>query len=263
VRGWDLAVGGIGGVNLGSVDQPVRVPGLLPGSPTETTSITKADFLQYYGGVYATASRGPLALDLQYRLEKTDFTVNNTAVGVAPSLGITDSDFSSKAQTLSGSASYGIPIGDSNFAIVPTVGFAWTRTKTDPIVFDNGDTLEIDDFDSQTAFVGATVARTVFSESGDSLQRQFITASYYNDFADDPTAVFNFDDGMGGGSVENLVNENLGAYTELSAGWNYVRILNPGQIGPARQLDASIRADARVGDQLNSYGITGQLRLQF
>ncbi len=264
VRGWDLAVGGIGGVNLGSVDQPVRVAGLLPGSPLETTSNTKADFLQYYGGVYATASRGPLALDLQYRLEQTDFTVTNTAVGNGVSLGITDSEFSSKAQTLSGSASYGIPIGDSNFAIVPTVGFAWTRTKTDPIVFDNGDTLKIADFDSQTAFVGATVARTVFSESGDSLQRQFITASYYNDFADDPTAVFNFDDGMGNpAAVENLVNENLGAYTELSAGWNYVRILNPGQIGPARQLDASIRADARIGDQLNSYGITGQLRLQF
>jgi fibronectin-binding autotransporter adhesin len=264
VRGWDLAAGGIGGVNLGSVDQPVRVPGLLPGSPLETTSITKADFLQYYAGVYATASRGPLAFDLQYRLEKTDFTVNNTAVGNGVSLGITDSDFSSKAQTLSGSASYGIPIGDSNFAIVPTVGFAWTRTKTDPIVFDNGDTLQIDDFDSQTAFVGATVARTIFSESGDSLQRQFITASYYNDFADDPTAVFNFNDGMGNpAAVENLVNENLGAYTELSAGWNYVRILNPGQIGPARQLDASIRADARVGDQLNSYGVTGQVRLQF
>jgi fibronectin-binding autotransporter adhesin len=259
LNGWDVAAGGIGGINLGSVDQPVTVPGVGLGDPAIVTSITNADFLQYYAGVYATASRGPLAFDLQYRLEKTDFTVNNSSVGGGASLGITDRDFSSKAQTLSGSASYGIPIGDSNFAVVPTVGFAWTRTKTDPIVFDNGDRLLIDDFDSQTIFVGATVARTIFSESGDSLQRQFITASYYNDFADDPTARFD----TGGPIVGNLVNENLGAYTELSAGWNYVRILNPGQIGPARQLDASIRADARIGDQLNSYGITGQLRLQF
>lgn len=259
LNGWDVAVGGIGGVNLGSVDQPVTVPGVGLNDPAITTSITQADFLQYYGGVYATASRGPLALDLQYRLEKTDFTVNNTAVGGGAALGITDSDFSSSAQTLSGSASYGFPVGDTNFAIVPTAGFAWTRTSTDPIVFDNGDTLLIDDFDSQTLFVGATVARTIFSESGESLQRQFVTASYYNDFADDPTAVFD----TGGPVTGNLINENLGAYTELSAGWNYVRILNPGQIGPARQLDASIRADARVGDQLNSYGITGQLRLQF
>jgi fibronectin-binding autotransporter adhesin len=259
LNGWDVAAGGIGGVNLGAVDQPVTVPGVGLNDPAILSSITKADFLQYYAGVYATASRGPLAFDLQYRLEKTDFTVNNRAVGGGASLGITDSDFSSTAQTLSGSVSYGFPIGDTNFAVVPTAGFAWTRTSTDPIIFDNGDRLLIDDFDSQTAFVGATVARTIFSESGDSLQRQFVTASYYNDFADDPTATF--DTGVPGNST--LVNENLGAYTELSAGWNYVRILNPGQIGPARQLDASIRADARVGDQLNSWGITGQLRLQF
>jgi outer membrane autotransporter protein len=259
LNGWDVAAGGIGGVNLGTVDQPVTVPGLGLNDPAITTSVTEADFLQYYAGVYATASRGPLSVDLQYRLEKTDFTVNNTPVGGGAPLGITDSDFSSKAQTLSGSISYGIPIGDSNFAVVPTAGFAWTRTSTDPIIFDNGDRLLIDDFDSRTAFVGATLARTIFSESGDSLQRQFITASYYNDFADDPTATF--DTGVPVNST--LVNENLGAYTEISAGWNYVRILNPGQIGAARQLDASIRADARIGDQLNSYGITGQLRLQF
>ncbi len=264
VRGWDLAAGGIAGANFGKVDQPVTVPTGLPGAPPITTSNTRADFLQYYGGVYMTASRGPLALDLQYRLERTDFTVTNTAVAGGSPLGITDEKFSSNAQTMSGSASYGFPIGDSNIAVVPTLGFAWTRTKTDSIEFDNGDTLEVADFENRTGFVGATVARTVFSESGDSLFRQFVTATYYNDFAADPTAVFNYDDGLGGGlQVDDLVNENLGSYTELSVGLNYVRILNPGQIGPARQLDASVRADARFGDQLKSWGVTGQVRLQF
>jgi fibronectin-binding autotransporter adhesin len=148
--------------------------------------------------------------------------------------------------------------------VLPVAGFAFTRTKTDPIRFDNGDTLEVDDFDNQTGFIGATLARSVFSEDGNSAFNQFVTATHYNDFGKDPTSTFTYVDPDTAATLQDdIISENLGAYTELSVGLNYVRILNPGQAIPARQLNASIRADARFGEQLESWGVTGQLRLQF
>jgi outer membrane autotransporter protein len=263
VRGWDLAAGGIAGFNTGSLNLPVQVPDPTTGTGSVTTSETDAKFNQYYGGVYLTAARGPLAFDLQYRIEKTDLNVNNTPVGSFADLGLTDEDFSSDARTLSGSLSYAFPIKDTNIVVVPTAGFALTRTSTDKIEFDNGtDSLQLDDFENNRAFVGATVARTVFGDSDTSFSRQFVTATYYADFAADPTSVFTFDD-AGTLKTQTVVNQNLGSYGELSVGLNYVKIFNPGQAIPARQLDASIRADARFGGQLDSWGVTGQLRLQF
>jgi outer membrane autotransporter protein len=265
-NGWDLAFGGIAGLNAGSVDQPVfAIDPSAPGNVSNVqTSTTTADFDQYYGGIYTAAVRGPLAIDLQYRVEKTDFDLTNTPIGGSSGLGLTGTEFSSQAQTLSGSVSYAFPIADSNITVLPVAGFAWTKTETDPIEFDNGDSLVVDDFENRTGFVGATVARSVFAEDGNSAFNQFVTATYYNDFADDPTSTFNFTDpDTLSRQVDNLVNENLGAYSELSVGLNYVRILNPGQAIPARQLNASIRADARFGQQLESWGVTGQLRLQF
>jgi fibronectin-binding autotransporter adhesin len=168
---------------------------------------------------------------------------------------------------LSGSLSYAFPFKDTNIVIVPTAGFAITRTSTDRIDFDNGtDSLQLDDFSNNRAFVGATVARTVFGESETSFSRQFITATYYADFAKDPTSEFSFDDdGLAAtpNLTQTVVNENLGSYGEVSVGLNYVKIFDDGGAIPARQLDASIRADARFGGQLDSWGITGQLRLQF
>ena len=263
VRGWDLAAGGILGFNQGAVDLPVQVPDSTSGVGFVTTSQTDAKFDQFYGGIYLTAARGPLAFDLQYRMEKTDLNVNNVAVGSFSSLGLTDEDFSSDAKTFSGSVSYGFPVQNTNLVIVPTAGFALTRTSTDAIEFDNGtDFLQLDDFSNNRAFVGATLARTILNDSDNSFARQFLTATYYADFAKDPTSTFTFVDG-GTTGTQTVVNQNLGSYAEISAGYNYVRIFDDGGAIPARQLDASIRADARFGGQLDSWGLTGQLRLQF
>jgi fibronectin-binding autotransporter adhesin len=268
VRGWDVAAGGIIGLNKGSIDLPVEVPDPTTGVGFITTSQTDAEFDQYYGGIYVTAARGPLAIDLQYRLERTDLTVNNTSVGTFVPLGLTDEEFSSDAQTLSGSVSYAFPIQDTNFVVVPTAGFALTKTSTDVIEFDNGtDTLQLDDFSNNRAFIGATVARTIIGDSDNSFMRQFATATYYADFASDPTSTFTYDqDGdpaTNDLATQTVATENLGAYGEVSVGLNYVRIFDDGMAIPARQLDASIRADARFGGQLDSWGVTGQVRLQF
>jgi fibronectin-binding autotransporter adhesin len=258
-NGWDLAFGGIAGLNQGKITQPIFSLSSVGSDPFQISQ-TSGKFQQYYGGVYTTAVKGPFAVDLQYRLEKTDFTVSNEGVGGSVGLGLDDTKFSSKAQTLSGSVSYAFPIKDTAITILPTAGFAWTKTSTDEIALLRNNTVQLQDFENQTLFLGATVARTIISEDGNSAFNQFVTATYYQDFADAPTALFT---DAATNTSRTIELDNLGAYGELSVGVNYVRILNPGQIGPARQLNASIRADARMGKQLDSWGITGQVRLQF
>ncbi len=264
-KGWDVAAGAIGGINTGNAEQPVFA--IDPATNTSTSLIssrTRADFDQYYGGVYLAAVRGALAADLQYRFEKTDFTLSNRGENGGVGLGIDDEDFSSKAQTLSGALSYAIPVKETNFTIIPTTGFAWTRTKTDRIDFSNGDWLQVEDFDTRTAFVGATVARTVVAESGLSLMNQFVTATYYRDFGDRPTSLFNYTEpGETRSTTQSIQTDNLRDYSEISAGISYTRILDPGKAIPAKQMSASMRFDKRFGGQLDSWGLTGQFRLQF
>ncbi len=264
--GWDISVGGIAGLNQGSTEQPVF--GLIgDGSGNlivgdELTSVTTVDFDQSYGGIYLTGAYDRFAVDLQYRVEQTDFVADNTGVGGSSGLGLTETDFSSEASTFSGSISYAVPLGESDFSFVPTAGFAYTDVSTDLISFNDSSSVQVEDFTSETLFIGGTLSRTSFGEDGSSALNQFVTATYYNDFADAPTSVFTprADTGQ---DPRSVVGENLGAYAELSAGLNYLRILPVGAPAGAKQISASIRGDLRSSDQLDSWGLTGQLRIQF
>ncbi|MEO1780345.1 MAG: hypothetical protein AAFU63_16340, partial [Pseudomonadota bacterium] len=95
----------------------------------------------------------------------------------------------------------------------------------------------------------------------------FGTLTYYNDFADDPTATLTALDPITGlptgAAADDLQLSNLGSYGEISLGVNYIRLLNTGGDGPARQLSAAARVDYRSGSNVDSFGITGQLRIQF
>ena len=261
-NGWDLAFGGIAGVNFGNSEQPVFALDLDAdgGLSDRLTSVTNVEFQQTYAGVYVAAVRDRLAVDLQYRMEETEFTANNEGVGGNPGLGLNDETFKSSANTLSGAVSYAYPVEGTDFTIVPTAGFAWTQVETDTIRFGNRGVVEIDDFDSQTAFVGATVSRTRVGADGVSALNQFATATIYSDFADAPTSRFIPNDDSG---IRSLETENLGTYGELSAGVNYVRILQPGEWGAVKQFNASVRGDIRYSDQLESWGVTAQARFQF
>lgn len=258
--GWDFSVGAIGGLNFGSSTQPVYA--IDPDDPETIsgieTSRTDSTFQQFYGGLYATAARGPLAFDLQYRYEITNYTMDNKAV-LGESLGLTNERYSSRAHTLSGAVTYGIPLGDQGVALVPTLGFALTQSDTGTVEFDDGSTLDVGRNMSTIGFAGVTLARTRFGDDNVSLTNQFVTGTIYNDFAPDPRSVYN--DVVSGTS--NLSTQNLGTYGEISAGMNYVRILNPGEWGPTKQFNASVRGDLRLSDKVRSWGITAQLRLQF
>lgn len=263
-NGWDMAFGGILGANFGNTTQPVFDQSQGLSNDAELQSVTNVDFTQTYAGVYATAVQGPLALDLQYRIEQTEFTANNEGQNGNSGLGLEDEVYQSEAQTLSGAVSYSIPLEEYDVTFVPTAGFAYSRISTDDINFAQGNTeigsVTIDDFESQVGFIGGTLARTKFGDDGVSAISQFLTATVYNDFAPDPVSTFTL---AADGETRSLTSENLGTYGELSAGLNYVRILQPGEFGAVRQFNAAVRADVRYSDQLESWGLTAQARLQF
>ena len=269
--GWDISIGGIGGFNTGTTSQPVYglegngLGGLVLGDTV--TSITDVDFDQTYAGVYVTGAYNRFSADLQYRLEQTNFVADNQGQNGSSGLGLDDSAFSSEAGTFSGSVSYAMPLGDTNFTFVPTGGFAYTEVSTDVIGFADGSSVKVEDFTSETLFVGGTISRTVVGQDGTSAINQFGTVTYYSDMADAPTSVFTPAPPANPGDPvqdpRSIQTENLGAYAELSAGLNYIRILPLDAPGGAKQFSASLRGDLRSSDQLDSWGVTGQLRLQF
>lgn len=264
--GWDMAVGVIGGINRGSTTQPVFA--VNPENAEELTDIrtstTDGEFDQMFGGVYLTASRGRFTSDLQIRASKTEYSVNNTpsAQGYA-GLGLTDSEFEAQGRTISGSASYAFPLAAQGWSLVPTAGFAWNEVDVDTIRFDNGSSLEIKGADSRIGFAGATLSWTTVADSGISALNRFVTVTHYKDFADDIVSVYSMQGADGEIDSETLVSDNLGAYSELSLGVNYVRVLGAEDWGPGRQFNASVRVDGRSGSSLDSWGLTGQVRWQF
>ncbi|WP_323718668.1 hypothetical protein [Paracoccus aminovorans] len=256
--GWNMALGALGGINRGSTSQPVYA--IDPSNAQDLTSIltsyTSTDFEQRYAGVYATATKGRFQADLQYRFERTDFTIANDPLPGYTGLGLDETDFSSDAQTLSGSISYAVPIGKSGWAVLPTMGFAWSKLSTDSIRFDDDYTLVFKDSTRKIGFVGATVAKTFVDPGRNSALYAFATGTWYKDFADPTVSLFASDE-----NTETLTTENLGAYGEVSVGANWIKVLGPKARG--RQISTGARIDARFGDQLDSVGVSGQFRWQF
>src|SRR5690606_35676310 len=127
-----------------------------------------ADFDQKYAGVYVSAMKGSWVVDLQLRREWTAFKLNNTPQPGSLGLRLTDAEFDSRATTVSGSVGYSMPLGaeDSGWSLTPTAGFAWTKTSTDTIVFDDDSTLALDDSETRIGFIGAGLSRTRLAEDG-------------------------------------------------------------------------------------------------
>lgn len=90
----------------------------------------------------------------------------------------------------------------------------------------------------------------------------FGTVTLYLDFADGSTSTY-FSDPSGPATALSATSDNLGAYTELSVGLNYTKLLNPGTVLSAQQLESGIRVDGRYGDNHDGWGVTAQVRLQF
>ncbi|MDO5631662.1 MAG: hypothetical protein Q4G22_07475 [Paracoccus sp. (in: a-proteobacteria)] len=265
--GWNMAFGAIGGMNDGSTTQPVYLlewDGSTWNQTGQRGSINRADFRQVYGGIYVTAARDNISADLQLRRERTRFTLNNTPlIQGSDGLGLTDSDFSSHAWTLSGSVSYAVPLADG-WQVVPTAGFAFSDTRTSAVHFDDGSRLEIRGSSSRVGFAGATLSRGQVLASGVEAVNYYATGTVYKDFANRVQSEFSKYRADGSLELrEDLASDNLGVYGELGIGAAYTRVLQPGGDGRPKQFSASVRLDGRTGESLDSVGVTAQMRLQF
>ena len=263
-NGFDMAFGLIAGYSAGDTNSSVFI-----GGTNTVDTIINTDFSQTYAGLYATASRGSFFADLQVRFENLDYETDVT--NVIGSNGTLDavSDFSTTGTTVSGAVGYSWPIRSiEGLNFVGTAGFSYSDFETDPITIDSTDSsggdvdsiLQLDDSTVELGFVSGTLSRSRVLPDEISAINYFGTVTYYNDFADNPTATFSE---VGSGTVDNLELSNLGSYGEISLGVNYIRLLNTGSDGKARQLSAAARFDYRSGSNVDSYGITGQVRIQF
>ena len=151
-------------------------------------------------------------------------------------------------------------------AFVGTAGFSYSDFETDTVTITGTDAgggattsvLALDDSTIELGFVSGTLSKSRVLPDEISAINYFGTFTYYNDFASEPTAVLEE-----AGTTANLQLSNLGSYGEISLGVNYIRLLNTGSDGKARQLSAAARVDYRSGSNVDSYGITGQVRIQF
>ncbi|WP_207796952.1 hypothetical protein [Tritonibacter scottomollicae] len=279
IGGWNLSYGVIGGVNRGTITQPVFFFDTQTATLNESivTSRNDIEFDQIYGGVYLGASKGRWVADLQARTDRTSYDLQNRAAAgpFGERLGADDQSYDSSGSTISGSLGYAIPLTGLGEGInfIPTLGFAYSRTTADSVYFSNDKSdpdddgvLEFDPITNKVGFASLTLSRSTVRPSGLAALNYFGTLSYYRDFADVAGASYYQLDAAGNklGAPLDASNDLLSEYGELSLGLNYTRILDPGSAFlSARQLDTSIRVDGRFGDQLDGWGVTAQMRLQF
>lgn len=257
-NGWNGGAGALVGYNIGNTDQPVF--GL--GGTTVQTSTTKADFSQRYLGFYVVGNRDRLTVDAQVRFENTDYKMSETlAPGFVEGLGLQNDKFKTKGVNFTGRVSYNVEVNPDGLSFVPTAGLSMTRTGASRLTFSgNGNTLDLDSYTSKVGFVGGTLAQTRINEAGDAGSTYFVSANYYKEFGGDRTATLTT---ATPATTTRITSTDIGAFGELSLGWNYVRVLDNGP-GGARQLNASVRADARRGSNISrSVSLTAQVRLSF
>ncbi len=255
-NGWDGAGGLMLGHNSGSTDQ------LLFSDTSSLATVTGAlgtEFSQDYIGLYLAGAKDRLSADLQLRYDQTKFDLSEQTYSGTP-IGFDGLSYSTKATTLGARVNYRFDLNEEKgLNIIPTAGVNLTTVSGNSLTLAGGDVLEIDGYTSVVGFVGATVTKTMIAEDGATAKVAFVSANYYQDFGGDRTATL-----FSGADTLPVDVTSIGGFGEVSIGLNYVKILDPGTFGPAKQFNASIRADARLGANVSSaYSVTAQVRLSF
>ncbi|MCB5200579.1 hypothetical protein LGQ03_15160 [Loktanella sp. TSTF-M6] len=243
--GFDLVMGGQVSAVTGQSSVPVDAIGSVAASTTAT------DFDQLSFGAYVAATKGSLLIDGQLTGTRTNSEISNSAVS------LNDSEFSVSGLGVSLAARYFYALPQEGWAIIPSAGVSVERMQFSNLGFGDGSTLSLDDHTRTLAYVGGTVQKTINSPSGDSQQRFRGTVSLFDDLSDDQVGTFTL---ANGGGTETLSTGNLGSFTEASFGYTFSQLFND---GPVDQIDQQIRIDGRFGDNVDSYGITAEVRFHF
>ena len=245
--GWDISGGMLFGATTGEFLE--KASGLR----------TVGTFDQYFLGGYVAAAKGNWSGEMQLRYGTTDYNLKNT------DLAVLDEDTSVDSYGLSGSVTYRHQLAPG-LALLPSIGFNVNETDSASIALTNGNgvrvgSLTVEDQTNLTGFVGATLSRTTVNEAAGSATNAFLTGTYYVDGSDDLDTTVRL--GTGNNiATAGLKTSNIGDFAELSAGGSIVRLIGNGP-GGVRQVNYSVRVDARYGEDLDGVGVTGQVRYQF
>jgi hypothetical protein len=261
-NGWDMAFGGIAGLNSGSSTNEVFDIDVFGVTTNNLRSVTTTDFGQAYGGAYVTASKGRFFSDLQYRYDNTKYTSTNTAVMTGGGIDLDDTVYNTNGPTISGGLGYSWPIGEATngLSVVSAAGFSLSDLSTDLIDLGVDGKLQVADSESRIGFLSGTIAKSKVRPDGVSLLSYFGTFTAYEDFGNNPTATYT---AVGSDVSRSLSLSNVGKYSEVSVGLNFARVLTPAQGSKERQFNANVRVDSRFGDDIKSLGIAAQVRFQF
>ena len=254
--GWDMVFGAQFGLNHGNTSQNVFA--IDPSDPSKLdysalTSVTKTSFNQNYEGLYFAATKGNLRANLQLRTEHTGYDLSDTnGLFFLPG-----AKTAVNGTTLTGDIAMAHSLGNG-LSLIPRAGFGITRMGSSTLTYLDGSTLTMDGHTNSIGYLSASLQKTTQNAAGDSLVGTFVTATIYNDFSPKVTSTYTT-----GGSTTEFKTSNLGTYGELSVGVDYLKVLDAGAIGGAKQMNASIRIDDRFSKNVSALGLTAQLRFQF
>ena len=164
----------------------------------------------------------------------------------------------SDGTTLTGNLTYQQDLGNG-LSFSPGFGFGTTRMDASNITYKDGSTLNVGAHTNSILFLTAGLEKTTPNADGDALFGKFVTATIYRDTSARVNSTYT----PLAGTPQTIQTQNLGTYGEISVGIDYVKVLQPGAFAGAKQLSASLRADARFSGNVKALGLTAQLRWQF
>jgi len=225
----------------------------------------KGNFQVPFAGVYTAFTKGNLAVDGQARW---DFYENNLS---DPSNGLFSQSFNGTGFSLTGNASYNIPL-HNNWFIEPSIGGIWSRVKLDPLNVSGTyilsgpglgapGTVQIDDIESLLGRVSVSAGTTF--QSGMVTWQPFATASVFHEFKGDVTTNVStsFASIPGGGftsaddGTATIKTSRVGTYAQFGLGTAAV-LGNTGWLGYGR-------VDYRTGENIEGWSVNAGLRYQF
>ncbi len=201
-------------------------------------------FDQRFASVYGRLDNGPFSGTLEGQAGATDFDISNPLLPGTTEL-------STVRIGVSGSASYAIVL--DSFRLIPTAGFSAARTSGNRIGLDDDQSLSTDASLELAGFAGATLSGDVALTGLAATLTPSLTVTLHDQFIGTSST---FTDGFGG--VQTIYS-GLGLYSQMSLGLDLVR---PGT-DAFGTIDAGLRADLKLGDQIRSAGVSGHVKVLF
>jgi len=237
-------------------------------SPPPPGATFSGNFQIPFVGGYAALTYGGFFLDAQVRGDFYEMSLTD------PSVGLFAQSLNARGTTVSSNVGYNAPFG--SWFIEPSAGVIWSRVSVDP--FNVFGTVTANPLGSGLAPPFAVRVNNVESilgrasirvgtnvTAGNFALQPFVTASVFHEFGDDVTASL----------TTNLASLTAAGvlpapFTEANATLSSSRVGTYGQfaLGVAGQLlDTGwlgyVRADYRIGDNIEGFSVNGGLRYQF